>query len=266
MKIVLLVKQVPETGSVRLDEATGTVIRKAADAVVNPLDLYAVEAALRLKEACGAETLALSMGPASAESALREVLAMGIDDARLVSDKAFAGSDTWATSRILAAAIRKAAPAFDLILCGERATDGDTGQVGPETAAALGIPVVTYVSRIGDCRGGALALDRLIEGATEIVSVRLPALVTVVKAVATPRLPTLDGKIRARDAVLPTLARHDLGLPADQVGLRGSPTRVVRTFRPQISRACQRHRAADPALAVAAAGELHRFLAGKGLL
>lgn len=266
MKIVLLIKQVPDSASVRMDEATGTVIRKAADAVVNPLDMYAVEVALCLKEAYGAQTLALSMGPAAAEIALREVVSMGIDDARLISDKAFAGSDTWATSRILAEAIRKTVPDFDLILCGERATDGDTGQVGPETAAALDIPAVTYVSRIGPYHEGTFSLDRLIEGATERLSVRLPALITVVKAVATPRLPTLDGKIRARKAAIPTLSQRDLALPVDQVGLSGSPTRVVRTFRPRITRNCDLHRATDPTLATAAADALHQFLTGKGVL
>ena len=266
MKIVLLIKQVPETSAVRMDKATGTIIRKAADAIVNPLDLYAVETALRLKDATGAEIVAISMGPLAAEKALREVVAMGVDRGILISDRVFAGSDTWATSHILAAAVRVAAPDFDLILCGERATDGDTGQVGPETAAALDIPAVTYASKLGAYRDNRLRLVRLVDGASETLTVRCPALVSVVKAIATPRLPTLDNKIAARQAEIKTLSQKDLGLPPDQVGLAGSPTRVVAIFHPQLTRTCDVMQATDDVSTTTAVRALQRLLTGKGLL
>lgn len=233
MKIVVLVKQVPESGAVQMDEATGTVLRREAEAVVNPLDLHALEAALRMAKTYCAQTFAFSMGPKSAEVALREALAMGVDSAILVSDRAFAGSDTYATSTILAAAIRKIVPDFDLILCGERATDGDTGQVGPEVAAALDIPVVTWVSRIGDWRNGTVELIHRVEGGQEEVSVSGPSVLTVNKAVAAPGLPTLTGKRRARSAAITVLTREELDLPQDQTGLTGSPTSLVKIFRPQ---------------------------------
>ena len=144
MRIIVPVKQVPETKAVKMDEQTGTIIRQGVTSIVNPLDLYAIEAALTLKAQHGAEVIAISMGPPQAAVAPRESLAMGIDRAVLISDRAYAGSDTWATARILAAAVRHLGDA-DLIICGERATDGDTGQVGPELAAALGLPVLTYL-------------------------------------------------------------------------------------------------------------------------
>lgn len=266
MKIVLLIKQVPETSAVRMDKATGTIIRKAASAIVNPLDLYAVEAALQLKEATGAETVAISMGPPSAEKALREVVAMGVDKGILVSDRAFAGSDTWATSHILAAAVRHAVPDVDLILCGERATDGDTGQVGPETAAALGIPAITYASQLGAYCDNRLRLTRLVDGASETLTVRCPALVSVVKAVATPRLPTLDNKIAARQAEIKALSQQDLNLQADHIGLAGSPTRVVAIFHPRLARTCEIMQATDDTGTTAAVAALQLFLTKKGLL
>ena len=161
MRIVVPIKQVPETNAVTMDEATGTMIREGVEAIVNPLDLYAIELAIRLREAHGGETLAVSMGPPKAQTALREALAMGIDSAVLLSDKAFAGSDTWATSYALAAAIRRLG-AFDLVICGERATDGDTGQVGPGIAAWLDLPVATYVGRVERVADGAVTIEALL--------------------------------------------------------------------------------------------------------
>ena len=237
MKIVVLVKQVPETNSVKIDEKTGTVIRKEADAIVNPLDLYAIESALLLKEILRkegpVETTVLSMGPVSAMAVLREALSMGLDQAALLSDSSFAGSDTFATGTILSQAIRKIVPDFDLIICGERATDGDTGQVGPEIAASLDIPVVSYVSQLGTFQNNELSFSRLVEGGTEMVSVTLPALVTVTKSVASPRLPTLSGKIRARKTDIPIWNKTELDLCPERTGLTGSPTSIAKIFRPQ---------------------------------
>ncbi|HPB07996.1 MAG TPA: electron transfer flavoprotein subunit beta/FixA family protein, partial [Rectinema sp.] len=145
MHIIVLIKQVPETDKVKMDPETGTMVRSGLESIINPLDLYAIEEALMLKEHFGAHITVISMGPLDAERALRESLAMGCDKAILLTDKAFAGSDTWATSRVLAETIKHIGT-FDLILAGERATDGDTGQVGPAVASWLGIPALTYVS------------------------------------------------------------------------------------------------------------------------
>jgi len=147
MRIIVPIKQVPETNAVKMDETTGTMIREDVEAIVNPLDLYAIEIAIRLRQQYGGEVVGISMGPPKAESALKEAIAMGIDSGILISDKAFAGSDTWATSYVLASAIRRIGE-FDVVICGERATDGDTGQVGPGIAGFLELPVATYISRI----------------------------------------------------------------------------------------------------------------------
>lgn len=246
MRIVTPIKQVPETNAVRMDEATGTMVRDGVETIVNPLDLYAVEAALRFREAAGEsiQITAITMGPPAASRALKEVVSMGVDEAVLVTDKAFAGADTWSTSYVLAAAIRKIGGA-DLILCGERATDGDTGQVGPGVAAFLSLPVATYVSRISQISPAVCEMYRLIENGHEILEVELPAVATVVKEIAEPRLPTLHGKRRARDLQLTTFGVNDLDLDPALLGLKGSPTRVVRIFRPKVTRECEMIVAAD---------------------
>lgn len=272
MKIVLLLKQVPESGAVKMDEATGTVLRQSSEAVINPLDLYAVEAALRLRDKIGGECLAITMGQPSAVSVLREAISLGIDRGALITDRAFAGSDTWATGRILSAAIRKLCPDFDLIVCGERATDGDTGQVGPETAAALNLPVVTYVNRIDGVTSynrhqpiarKVLSLVRIADTDQENITVELPALITVVKEIASPRLPTLSGKINARLCNIPVLTNGELQLSETEIGLSGSPTRVVRIFHPRLTRNCVMVNASDAEAATHAASQLRDFLEKK---
>jgi electron transfer flavoprotein beta subunit len=267
VRIVVAIKQVPETSSVRMDEATGTMIRDGVEAIVNPLDLYAVECALRLRETVTppAEVVVVTMGPPRAESALREVLAMGADRAVLVTDKAFAGADTWSTAGVLAATLRRLQP-VDLILCGERATDGDTGQVGPGLAAFLDLPVLTYVSRLVLLAGGTCQAERLVENGRELLTADLPAVVTVVKEIAVPRLPTLRGKQRARRAEISVWTPRDLEVPADAVGLKGSPTRVERIFRPRLTRACEVLRAGDAREVDAATDRVLAFLAERGLL
>ena len=259
MRILVPVKQVPDTRTVRMDEKTGTVIREGVAAIINPLDLYAIEAALLLKENCGAETVALSMGPPQAERALREALAMGMDRAVLVSDRAYAGSDTWATAWILAAAARRLGE-FDLILCGERATDGDTGQVGPELAAALGLPVLTHVNHFMPDGKGGFQAGRLVETGEELLAGMFPAVFTVVKEIAEPRLPTLNGKIRARRETVPVWGQKELQLDPASIGLEGSPTRVVKIFKPKIARQCRLLFAGDERKTAAAAQELAAFL------
>ena len=184
MKIVVPIKQVPETGNVRMDEKTGTMLREGVESIVNPLDLYGIECALQLKEQHGGTVTVFSMGPPKAEKAIREALAMGCDDGFLLSDKAFAGADTWATSYVLSEGIKKYCPDFDLVICGVRATDGDTGQVGPEIAAMLDLPIATFVSRINRLKDGSMQVIRLIENGYENVDIPLPSLITVVNEIA----------------------------------------------------------------------------------
>jgi electron transfer flavoprotein beta subunit len=265
MRIVVPIKQVPETNAVRMDEETGTMIREGVEAIVNPLDLYAIESAIALADAHDGETIALTMGPPKAQVALREAISMGIDRGVLVSDRAFAGSDTWATSYVLAAAIRKLGD-VDLVLCGERATDGDTGQVGPGIAAFLDLPVASYVGSIDDIQPGRATVRRLVETGHEILDVDLPAVLTVVKEVGVPRLPTLRGKQHARRVELPTWGPDDLDVQADALGLGGSPTRVVKIFRPKVARQCRTVRVVDGASLQEAVGKVLSLLDAKELL
>lgn len=235
MKIIVPIKQVPETSNVKMDPETGTMVREGVESIINPLDLYAIEAAVSLKEEHGAEVIAISMGPVKAGLALKEAIAMGCDDGILLSDKAFAGADTWATSYVLAQAIKKIG-AFDLILCGERATDGDTGQVGPGIAAWLDIPFHTYVSAIKELHSGYFVIERMVETGYEILEIDRPCLLTVVKEINYPRLPTLRGKQRARKMQNVVWGPADIEARAECLGLPGSPTRVVKISKPQVAR------------------------------
>ena len=265
MRIILPIKQVPETTAVRMDEQTGTMIREGVEAIVNPLDLYAIEVALQLREAHGGDVIAISMGPLKAMSALKEAIAMGADSAVLLSDRAFAGSDTWATSYVLAAGIRRLGGA-DVIVCGERATDGDTGQVGPGIAAMLDLPVMTYVSGIDRVADGRCRVHRLVEDGYEVLEASLPVLLTVVKEIGDPRLPTLRGKQKARKADIPTWGPDALDVGADKIGQNGSPTRVVKIFRPTVTRECRKVMAMDESGVHDAVGELIEFLQKKELV
>lgn len=264
MRIIVPIKQVPETGAVRMDEETGTMVREGVEAIVNPLDLYAIETALALREAHGGEITAVSMGPPSAMKALREAIAMGVDAGAFVSDRAFAGSDTWATSYTLAAALRKIG-GFDLVICGERATDGDTGQVGSEMAAFLDLPVATYVSSIDAVAPEKIRVSRLVEDGYEKLEVDLPAVITVVKEIAEPRLPTLRGKKKAKTVEIPTWGPSDLDVDPTRIGLAGSPTRVVRIFRPQVAREAEMITAGDEEETAAAAARVIEFIRDRGL-
>ncbi len=262
MRIAVCVKQVPETKSVKMDPETRTVIRQGVQAIINPLDLYAIEAALEFKERCNAKVTAISMGPPQAVTALKEAVAMGVDEAVLVSDRAFAGSDTWATSYILAGAIKELGN-FDLIICGERATDGDTGQVGPEMAAALHLPVVTYVNHINELQSRNLKVSRLVEDGEEKLSMLLPGVLTVVKEIGEPRLPTFRGKLKAKEIELPMLDLEALKLDKSLIGLKGSPTRVVKIFRPEVVRNCELIKAETEAQTVEAVNAMLAFMEDK---
>jgi electron transfer flavoprotein beta subunit len=232
VKIVVLMKQVPGTTNVQVDPETGTLRREGVEAVMNPFDAYALEEAVRVKERLGSgEVVALTMGPPQAEVTLREAVSLGADRAVLVSDRAFAGSDTWATSLTLAAAARKVG--FDLIICGKQAIDGDTAQVGPGVATHLDIPQATYVRKIRELDACRAVVERLLEDGTEALELPLPALLTVVKEINEPRLPSLRGKMRAKKAEIEKVTAADLGIPAEELGLKGSPTKVLRVFAPE---------------------------------
>ncbi len=231
MHFVVCVKQVPDTTEIKIDPEKNTLIREGVESMINPFDMYAVEEALRLREKLGGKVTAFSMGPPQAEDALREVISMGVDEGILISDLAFAGSDTWATSHTLALALRKIGD-FDLILCGNQASDGDTGQVGPGIAAHLDLPQVTYVRKIEAIDDKHVVAERLLESGSEVIDASLPCLLTVVKEINEPRLPTLKGKIAARKAQIVRWTADDLQADRSKIGLDGSPTRVVKIFTP----------------------------------
>jgi electron transfer flavoprotein beta subunit len=231
LRIVVCIKQVPDTQEVRLDPVTHTLKREGVKAMINPFDLYAVEEALRVKEAQGGTVTLLTMGPPQAEEALREALGYGADGAVLLSDRAFAGADTWATSLTLARAIEKLGGA-DLIFCGKQAIDGDTAQVGPEIAAHLNIPCAAWARKLTFTGEGRLEVERLLDHGYDAVEVRLPALITVVKEINEPRVPSFKAKLRAKKESVPVWGLADLGLDPEDVGLAGSFTQVVKVFPP----------------------------------
>ncbi|MFP3869878.1 MAG: electron transfer flavoprotein subunit beta/FixA family protein [Syntrophobacteria bacterium] len=232
MHIVACIKQVPDTRNVRIDPQTCTLVREGVESIVNPHDWYALEAALRFRDGNGGKVTVLTMGPPQAEEALREAMALGVDEAVLLSDRAFAGADTWATSLTLARGITRLEPAADLVICGKQAIDGDTAQVGPELAAQLDVPCATYVRRLELLGGMQLRAERLTDQGYEVVQMPLPALVTVVRETGEPRMPGLKHKMRSRKQKIPVLAAADLDLRPEQVGLQGSYTQVVRVFTP----------------------------------
>lgn len=233
VKIVVLIKQVPDTTEVRIDRETNTLVREGVPSIINPFDMYAIEEALRVREALGdGSVTVMSMGPPQVEESLREAIALGADEAVLLSDRAFAGSDTWSTSYTLAAGIRKLS-GFDIVLCGKQAIDGDTAQVGPGVARLLGVPQVTYVRRLTIGTGGEATAERMMEDGYDVIRVPLPALFTVVKEINEPRLPSLKGKMKAKKADITVWGFDDLDLDPNEIGLDGSPTRVIRIFAPE---------------------------------
>jgi electron transfer flavoprotein beta subunit len=231
MHIVVCIKQVPDAKNVRIDPNTHTLVRQGVESIINPFDMFAVEAALRLKDQLGARVTTLTMGPPQAAAALRDTLALGVDDAVLLSDRNFAGADTWATSLTLAAAIRKLG-SVDLIVCGKQAIDGDTAQVGPELATQLDLPYASFVKQIECLEDGHLKVTRRTDEGVEIWNLPQPALITVLKEVGEPRVPSLRHKMRANKADIPVWGSADLELDANDVGLSGSYTQVVRVFNP----------------------------------
>lgn len=233
MKIVVCIKQVPGTTEVKINPETNTLIREGIPNEINPFDLYAIEEALRLKERMGGGTVvALSMGPPQAVESMREAIAMGADEAVLLSDRAFAGADTLATAYTLAAAIQKIGD-VGLILCGKQAIDGDTAQVGPEIAENLGWPHVTYVRKVNEISEREIIVERMTDDGYERLSLPMPALLTVIKEINEPRLPGIKGQMRAKKAEIPIWNAADLAADPARLGLKGSPTQVRKIFYPQ---------------------------------
>jgi electron transfer flavoprotein alpha/beta subunit len=231
VKIVVCIKQVPDTAEVRINPETNTLIRDGVPSIINPYDMHAIEGGLQIRERTGGSITAITMGPPQAEASLREAVSMGVDDAVLISDRAFAGSDTWATAYTLSKAI--VLLGADIIICGKQAIDGDTAQVGPEIAEFLGIPHVAYVRRIDDVRDDAIVVQRLMDDGFDVIESSLPVLLTVVRELNVPRLPSLKGKMAAKKAAIRKLTAADIGADERSLGLKGSPTQVRNIFAPE---------------------------------
>lgn len=231
MNIIVCIKQVPDTGSVKIDPTTNTLIRSGVPSIINPFDLNAVETGLSLKDKYGGKVNVITMGPAQADEALRNTLAMGADNACLLSDRAFAGADTLATSYTLSMAVKKIGD-FDLILCGKQAIDGDTAQVGPELAEILGIPQVTNISKLLEVKDTTIIVEQELEDGCQIIEVQRPCLLTVTKQINNPRIPSLKNSIRAKKADIPVWKAADINADEARIGLKGSATQVVKIFEP----------------------------------
>ena len=233
MKIIVCIKQVPDIAEIETmetDPETGTIVRDGLPSIVNPFDEYALEEAISWKEKLGAEVIAITMGPPQAEDALVKALSMGADQAILLSDGAFAGSDTIATTYTLAGAIRKIGD-VDLVFCGQQAIDGDTAQVGPMLAENLRIPQITYVNYV-EIEGKHVVAKRELEDSYEVVRCKMPVLLTVIKGINIPRIPTFGSLSDAMEKEIPVWTAEDLDVEKNRLGLSGSPTAVTRVWTP----------------------------------
>ncbi len=233
MNVIVCIKQVPETTEVKINPETNTLIREGVTSIINPFDMYAIEEGLRIREAKSGKVTVITMGPPQAESALRQCIALGVDEVVLLSDRAFAGSDTLATSYTLSCAIKKIKD-YDLIICGKQASDGDTAQVGPGIAQHLNIPFITYVKKIEEIAGDgkSIRVEKMVDDGFEVREMALPALITVVKEINEPRLESLRGKLSAKKAQIPVWTSADMEMDAERLGLDGSPTQVIKIFTP----------------------------------
>jgi electron transfer flavoprotein beta subunit len=231
MKIVVCIKQVPATSEAKIDPETKRIVREGLKAVMNPFDTYAVEEAVQLRDRFGGEVIVVSMGPEKAKLALREAISVGADSAVLLSDRAFGGSDTWATSYALSKAIEKIGD-VDLVICGKQAIDGDTAQVGPGIAGHLDWVQATYVMGVEAASSHSIHVKRMHEDGYDICELSFPAVITVVKDINTPRVPTLKGRLASEKIEIPVWKPDDIGAQMQKIGLDGSPTRVVKTAPP----------------------------------
>lgn len=232
MNIIVCIKQVPDTTEVKINPATNTLVRDGVPSIMNPYDKHALETALTLKDKYNAKVSVLTMGPLQAKEAIKEAITMGADEGILLSDRAFAGADTLATSQVLASAIRKISD-VDLIFCGKQAIDGDTAQVGPELAEHLGIPQVTFAVQI-EKKADHLFIQREHEYGTETVQAKMPVLVTVTHSADDVRYGTIKNLLRAQRMEFPLWTVDKIEVDRNKIGLDGSPTQVVKIFTPQI--------------------------------
>jgi len=235
MNIIVCIKQVPDTGQVKIDTETGHLIREGVPSIVNPEDKNAIEEAVLLKEKYGGSITAITMGPMQAKDALVEALAMGADEAILLSDAAFRGADTWATSYTLSLAIKKIG-GFDMILCGREALDGNTAQVGPQLAEFLDLPSIVYAQKI-IVQDDTVTAEAATEDGYQVVETKLPVLVTATKDLNIPRIPALVDTMEALDKEISLWRAEDLGAEETKVGIKGSFTRIRKTTTPDFSKA-----------------------------
>jgi electron transfer flavoprotein beta subunit len=237
MHIVVCVKMVPDTTQVKIDPVTNTLVREGVPFITNPYDTNAVEEAIRFKDRYGAHITAVSMGPPTAESVLRKAISNGVDEGILLSDRAFGGADTLATSTVLGYAIKKIAEKrpVDIILCGKQTIDGDTAQVGPGIARRLDIPQLTLVDEIISVNHEkkTIKVRRKLEGYHEIIESKTPVMITVEREINTPRYPTVPGRLDAEEVQIQMWTNAVLKLDPNTIGLLGSPTQVRRIFAPE---------------------------------
>ena len=231
MNIVVCVKQVPDTTVVKIDPKTGTLIRDGVPSIINPEDRHALEAALKIKEENGGKVTVVSMGLPMAKAALREALCMGADEAVLLTDRALGGADTLATSKALAGAIKTLNA--DIVLGGRQAIDGDTAQVGPEIAEHLGIPQVTYVQEV-KVEGDTLIVNRALEDGHQVVEVKTPCLLTAIEELNTPRYMNVARIFETNDDEIKVMGAADIDVPVEELGLKGSPTKVVKSMTKEV--------------------------------
>ena len=235
MKIIVCIKQVPNTTEIKIDPVTNTLKRDGVPSIINPDDKAAIEAALQLKESSGAQVTVISMGPPQAEKALREALAMGADEAFLITDRAFGGSDTLATSTIIAAAIKKLG--CDVVFCGRQAIDGDTAQVGPQIAEHLGIPQITYAAGLSyNDETGTLTVKRQFEDRYQTLQVSGMCLVTMLSTMVKPRYMNVWDIVSQDEKEVGRITNEDLQLGKAVCGLSGSPTKVKASFTKQLDK------------------------------
>lgn len=235
MNIVVSIKQVPGTTEVKINPENNTLVREGVESIINPFDTYAIEEGVRLKERFGGKVTVITMGPPQADVSLREAIQVGADEAILISDRAFAGSDTLATSYVLSRAISKMGD-WDIVITGKQTMDGDTGQVGPGIAQRLGVPFVGYVSAVEDIADGTMRAQRMIDEGHEVVEAPIPCVMSVTKEINVPRLASIRGKMKAKSAQIPVWNAQDLEIEEDKVGVAGSPTWVMRIFSPKRER------------------------------
>lgn len=237
MLVVVCIKQVPDTTQVKIDPVTNNLVREGVPFIMNPFDVHALEEGLRLKDKYGCRVAVLTMGPPNAEMILRKALALGVDDAVLITDRAFSGADTLATSYVLSEAIRKLSQGDDLglVICGKQTIDGDTAQVGPGIAVRLGLSPLTLVDNIDslDIKNRKIKVKRKLEGRHEVIESKLPALLTVVREINTPRYPTVPMRLKALEMPFATWDNAALKLDQEKIGFKGSPTAVKKIFSPE---------------------------------